>query len=67
MTECAVEFGVVEVRPEAVAEIQLRVGQVPEQEIADALFATGADEEVRIGRLAERELRANAASSRPWA
>ena len=46
----------VEIRPQRVAEIQLGVSEVPQQEIADAMIAAGADEEVGIRRLAELQL-----------
>jgi hypothetical protein len=36
------------VRPEPIAEKKLRVGGIPEEEIADALLATRADEELGI-------------------
>src|SRR5690625_1793727 len=37
-----------EVGPEPIAEDQLRVGQLPEQEVADPHLSAGADEQVRI-------------------
>ena len=40
----------VEVGPEDVGEVQLRVGELPQQEIADALLAAGADQQVGLGR-----------------
>src|SRR5512137_389471 len=55
-TQCRVERGIVEVGPERVAEIELRIRQVPEQEIADALLATGADEQIRFGRACQLHL-----------
>src|SRR5512146_666010 len=42
------ELLAVEVGPEAIAEIELRVGDVPEQEVADPPLAAGADQEVRV-------------------
>ena len=39
-------------RPQHVGEIELRVGELPQQEIADALLAAGADEQIRLGRVA---------------
>src|SRR5262245_25574473 len=50
------ELGTAEIRPQRVAHVQLGIGQVPQQEIADAVVATGADEEVRIADFAQREL-----------
>src|SRR3569832_1357322 len=34
----------IEVRPQRIGEIKLSVGQLPQQKIADALLAAGADE-----------------------
>src|SRR5688572_12013393 len=42
------EGGLVEVRPQAVDEMQLGVCAFPEQEIAEALLATGADQQVDL-------------------
>src|ERR1700690_2890681 len=39
-----------ELGPERVAEIQFGVREIPQQEIADALLAPGADQQVRIRR-----------------
>ena len=47
----------VEVRPQRVGEIELAVGELPQQEVADALLAAGADEKVGLGRVAHREVR----------
>src|SRR5215475_13260217 len=44
-----------EVGPEAIEENQLRIGALPEQEVADALFSAGADQQVRIGHAAGHE------------
>ena len=38
---------VFEVRPEQVGEVQLGIGQLPQQKIADAMLATGADTQIR--------------------
>ncbi|MNH09764.1 hypothetical protein D3C79_692250 [compost metagenome] len=35
-----------EVRPEQVGEVQLGVGQLPQQEVADAVLATGTDAQI---------------------
>src|SRR5688572_5889962 len=53
--ERGLELGQVELGPEAFAEVELRVREVPEQEIADAPLAAGADEEIRIRQAVERE------------
>src|SRR5580658_10705822 len=46
-----IQLGGIEVRPQAVGEVQLGIGEVPQQEIADAMFAAGADEQVRVRQL----------------
>src|SRR5436190_2745134 len=42
----------VEIRPERVAEENLGVRKIPQQEIADAMVAPGADEQIRVGHVA---------------
>src|SRR5687768_13285991 len=49
---CAVEIG-----PQRLGEIELGVGELPEQEVGDALLAPGADEKIGFGRIAHREIR----------
>src|SRR5262245_5089128 len=46
----------VEVGPQRVGEIKLGVRKLPQQEVADALLAAGADEEVRLRRIAHGEV-----------
>src|SRR3989449_11534393 len=46
----------IEVWPQRVSEIELRIRQLPEEKIADALFPSGADEQVRLGRIAHRQV-----------
>src|SRR5437868_8847578 len=41
-----VEIALAVLRPERVAEVELRVGGAPEQEVADPDLAAGADEEI---------------------
>src|SRR5471032_2611106 len=43
------EMLLAEIRPQGVDEHQFGVGALPEQKVADALLATGADEQIRIG------------------
>src|SRR5215831_917464 len=43
------EIGLAEIGPERVDEHQFRIGRLPQQEIADALLAAGANDEVGIG------------------
>src|SRR5688572_24103255 len=38
-----------ELRPHALADVDLGVRELPEEEVADAHLAAGADEEVRVG------------------
>mmetsp|Transcript_10610 Transcript_10610/g.43394 ORF Transcript_10610/g.43394 Transcript_10610/m.43394 type:complete len:538 (+) Transcript_10610:732-2345(+) len=53
-----IEFTLTELGPQTVREHELGVGGLPEQEVADAHLAAGADEQVRVGRVAQRhELR----------
>src|SRR5258706_14294320 len=52
-----VECHGIEVRPQAVGEKELRVGELPKEKIADALLAAGADEQIRLGRIRHREIR----------
>src|SRR5512134_174367 len=47
----------IEVGPQRLGEVELGVGELPQQEVADALLAAGADEEVRLGRVAHGEIR----------
>ena len=54
--ECAVKLLLVEIRPQRVAKPQLGIGQVPQQEIADALLAAGANQQVRIRNTRQRQL-----------
>src|SRR5436305_4158939 len=50
------EMLLAEVGPQGVDEHQLGVGALPEQEIADALFAAGADQQVGIGHAGGQQL-----------
>src|SRR5216117_3155780 len=51
-----VERRSIEVGPQRVGEIELRIRQLPEEKIADALLPSGADEQVRLGRVAHRQV-----------
>src|SRR3972149_1668332 len=55
--ECGFERGAVEVRPQRIGEMQLGIGKLPEQKVAHALLAAGADEQVRIRRVTHRQPR----------
>ncbi len=39
-----------EVRPEGWGEVELRIGGLPQQKVADTQFSAGADDEVRVGQ-----------------
>src|SRR5205814_10375488 len=52
-----VERSRVEVGPQRVGEIELAVRELPEQEVADALLAAGADEQIGLRRVAHRQIR----------
>src|SRR4051812_8851893 len=52
-----IERSAVEVRPKRVGEVKLRVGELPQQEIADALLAAGADKEIGLRCVAHGEIR----------
>lgn len=41
-----------EIRPERAGEVELRVGGLPEQEVAGPLYAAGPDDQVGAGELA---------------
>src|SRR4051794_30965827 len=46
----------VEIGPQRVGEVELAVGELPEQEVADPLLAAGADEQIGLGRVAHGEV-----------
>src|SRR5258706_13136328 len=50
------ERGTVEIGPERVGEVQLGIRELPEQEIADALLAAGANEQVGLGSIVHRQV-----------
>src|SRR6267378_113524 len=52
-----VELLGVEIGPQGRGEIQLGIRELPKQEITDALLASGANEQIRFGRIVEREMR----------
>src|SRR6185436_3492909 len=49
LQECRVECLGPEIGPERLAPVELGVGGLPDQEVRQALFPAGADDEVRIG------------------
>src|SRR5262245_36000752 len=51
LLERVVELQFAEIGPERLRHQQFGVGDLPEQKIADAHFAAGADEQVRIGQV----------------
>src|SRR5438270_47151 len=50
------EMLLAEVGPQGVDEDQLGVGALPQQEIADALLAAGADQQIRVGHAGGQQL-----------
>ena len=59
-----VERGGVEIGPQHVGEIELGVGELPQQEVRDPLLAAGADEQVGLRRVGHREDTARAPRAR---
>src|SRR3954469_5545879 len=55
-----VQLAAAEVRPEHARDVELRVRDLPEEEVGDALLAGGADQEIRVrhvgGEQPRREL-----------
>src|SRR5947209_2364399 len=47
------ELGHIELRPQHLAEKQLRIGRMPQQEVTDPLLAAGADHEVDLRHIRE--------------
>ena len=41
-------IGVGHIRPEGIAEVDLRVSRLPQQEIGQSLFASGSDDEIHV-------------------
>src|SRR3989304_145973 len=56
-SERGFERGGVEIRPQRIGEMQLGIGKLPEQKIAHAPLAAGADEQVRLRCVIHREPR----------
>src|SRR5439155_1329556 len=59
--ECVLQIRHREIRPQPRTEIQLRVGEIPQQEVADSVFTAGADQQIRLRQSRERELGAKTA------
>src|SRR5579864_2337932 len=57
LCEGAAQVARVEVRPQAVYEHELGVGELPEHEVRDADLAARADQQVGIGKLGRIEVR----------
>ena len=60
-----VERRLVEVRPQLVAEVQLGVGALPEQEVADAQLARGADQQLGVVHLRGVQVTAEGSAPSP--
>jgi len=50
------ETGAIEIRPERFRDKDFRVGNLPEQKIADAHFPAGANQEIGIGKVGGVEM-----------
>ena len=50
------QTGAIEIRPECIGDEDFGVSDLPEEEIADAHFTAGADEEIRIGKIGSVEV-----------
>ena len=46
----------IEIGPERIGEIQLGIGELPHQEVADALLTAGTDEQIRFRRVRHRKM-----------
>ena len=44
--ECPLELYAIELGPQGLGEVELAVGQIPEQKIADSLFTTGSNQKI---------------------
>src|SRR3569833_323735 len=53
------EVDLAEVRPDGLAEVELRVGALPEHEAGEALLSRRADDEIRVGLAAGVEMLGN--------
>src|SRR6478735_7497815 len=56
LSDCLLQVVLAEIGPQRVDEHQLGIGTLPEQEIADALLAAGADQEVGVGHAGGQQL-----------
>ena len=63
VASAASSCGNVEIRPQRVADMQLGVREIPQQEIADAVIAAGANEQIRDRARRRAAARARNASS----
>src|SRR5690606_2594489 len=59
------ERGLIEVRPPDDGEVKLRVGRLPEPEVADPLLAPGASEEIGLRRPGHRKMRCEVLFAEP--
>lgn|SRR3989338_6071468 len=51
-----VEYRFTKIRPVGIDEKKLTVGSLPQKEIREALFAAGADDEIRIGHISSPQV-----------
>src|SRR5690554_6312657 len=54
--QCLLHLVDFEIGPEHPREVKLRVGQLPQQEVTDALLAGGADKQVRHGQVTDTQV-----------
>ena len=52
----AQQFGAIEIRPQRFRHVQLRVGDLPQQEIADAHFTRSSDQQIGFGQLGRMQM-----------
>src|SRR5687767_13613403 len=55
--DCVEELALPEVRPQGVGDVDLRVRDLPEKEIADAHLAARANEQIGVGNSGRPEMR----------
>jgi len=53
IVDCPLQLGFAEIGPQAFGEVELGIGELPQQEVADAALAAGADAQVGLGQFAQ--------------
>src|SRR5882757_114367 len=54
--EGGIQFAGIEIRPQYIGEVQLGVGELPKQKIADSALSAGADQQIGVGPECQRQL-----------